>query len=541
MYSKNNMFQNSDIKEYVLNDYCKGYSQLIDNCWNYSVFAQDPRVDIFKNELYAGFVQAKIQGKDAIKAARDNVWRNFLICYSPQENIYTDISDQALKVALNSCMNNYIYLYQWVEKHKGEKIADRIKRILLRMAGIWAGVNNEGFPDTLTFESLDPAKMDPSQMKLGGYDANCLTFMDIYFLNVEMDMYDVISDNIGINYGAAFKKKPTKPDHCSAFVKYLDNGDIYITHNTWFGFFSQTIAMTYVIGEDFVSLNAISQGVIGSNTDFGFNKNGICFNETTHAYMKNEPKELGIWLTWRAAAAEMFSTSIQDFYEYICIDNTATFQNGYMLVDVNKGEFGLVEMSYNRIILFIGNGKTLTQIDSTGYKPTEKDYDPHLISPTHIFGINYPISKPVCYELETLDTRPMRRIQFFNKIDSVVDDESCKKLITYTEDDEPLSIYGRWDLGYGTTEFGRIRPDGSVDAKIVSASCVKKLLSELSYKPNKDSLKTSFWMKYGTSIINGKPFIWSESRFKQFKLSQDIDYVPDVLDGKWNKVKLFMD
>ncbi len=533
-----NPLQNSDVKEYVLNDYCKGYSQLVDNCWNYSIFAQDPSVDIFKNELYAGFVQAKIQGKAAIKAARDNVWRNFLICYTPQDNIYLDLTDQALKVSLDSCINNYTYLYQWLKKHEGEKVATHIKRVLLRMAGIWAGVNNDQFPDGLCFDALDPARFEPSQMKLGGYDAQEITFMDIYFLNAEMDMYDVISDKIGISYGAAFKKKP---DHCTAFVKYMDDGEIYISHNTWFGFFSQTCAVSYAIGEDFASVNAISQGVIASNTDFGFNKNGLLFNETTHAYLKNEPKELGIWLTWRAAAAEMFATSIEDFYEHICIDNTATFQNGYMLVDINKGEIGLVEMSYNRVYLFKSDGKSLTQIDSTGYKPTEKDYDSHLISPTHIFGVNYPISKPVCYELETLDTRPMRRNQLYNKIDSVVDDESCRALITYTEDDEPLSIYGRWDLGYGTTEFHRIRPDGSVDAKMVSSSMVKKLLSELTFKPNKDSKKTSFWMKYGTPTIPFKPFVWSESRFKQFKQSQDIDYVPDVLDGKWNPVRLFMD
>ena len=66
------------INEYVLDDYSKGYSQVIDNCWNYSIFAQNPDVDIFTNEFNAGFVQAKIQGKKSIKAARDNQWRNLL-------------------------------------------------------------------------------------------------------------------------------------------------------------------------------------------------------------------------------------------------------------------------------------------------------------------------------------------------------------------------------------------------------------------------------------------------------------------------------
>ena len=139
----------------------------------------------------------------------------------------------------------------------------------------------------------------------------------------------------------------------------------------------------------------------------------MLFKYTTHSSLKNERNELGIWLTWRAAAEYIFATSIEDFYEHICIDNTATFQNGYILVDINKGEIGLVEMSYNRVYLFKSDGKSLTQIDSTGYKTTEKDYDSHLISPIHLFGGNYPISKPICYELETLDTRHQSSNYFY--------------------------------------------------------------------------------------------------------------------------------
>ena len=48
-------------------------------------------------------------------------------------------------------------------------------------------------------------------------------------------------------------------------------------------------------------------------------------------------------------------------------------------------------------------------------------------------------------------------------------------------------------------------------------------------------------MKYGTPYVEGLPFIWSQSRFKEFKGSQEDDFVPDAVDGKWNLVKLFMD
>ena len=48
-------------------------------------------------------------------------------------------------------------------------------------------------------------------------------------------------------------------------------------------------------------------------------------------------------------------------------------------------------------------------------------------------------------------------------------------------------------------------------------------------------------MKYGTPPIQGIPFIWSQSLFKEFKKSYEEDWVPDAVDGRWNLVKLFMD
>ncbi len=527
------------INEFILNEYCKGYSVNLDNCWNYTIIAQDPSLSILENEFYAGFIQGKIQGKLAIKAARDNVWRNMLICGTPQDNLFITIPDGALDICAKSLTDNYRYFYNWVREHENEKAGQNLKRLLFRMAGIYGGVNFDK-PVKLTFEELDPDKMDPADFKLGGYDAEKITFLDIYLINAEMDMFDVVADSLDMGFGEANTGRP-KQDHCSAFVKFADDGEIYITHNSWCGYYAQSCAVTYVICDDFITQNAYSQGQFGSNTDFGFNKNGIGFNETTHAHLYNESKQDGIWLCWRAALAEMFATSIQEFYEYVSIDNTGTYLNGYMLIDAFRKEIGLVEMSYKRFVLFTSDGKELKVVDSTGYIPTRKDYDPHLISANHMFGINMAISKSVTYDLETIDTRPMRRVQFFERIGMVNCIESAKSLITFNQDREPLSIYGRWDKGFGTTEFKKTRPDGSIDAKAVSASIIIETLEGLKLKANKDSKRTSFWMKYGTPIIDGKPFIWSESFFKEFKSPQEVDFVPDAIDGKWNLVPLFID
>ncbi len=530
-----------EVKEFVLNDYCKGYSMVVDNCWNYSIYAQDPNISIFDNEFCAGFVQAKVQGKTAIKAARDNAWRNYLICNTPQEAISIEQTDLAMQVASDALLNNYRYFYNFLKEKGEERIPLYIKRLLFRMAGLWVGVNHDDFTGTLKFEDLDPDKIGIEEFKCGKYENQKLTFADIYFINAEMDLYDVISSKIGIDYDPSTPTKNVKQTgHCSAYALIRDN-EIYWTHNSWDGMFDMSCAVTFCIGEDFVTQNSISQGQFGSNTDFGFNKNGIGFNETTELYTYNKPKELGIWLTWRAAAAEQFCTSIEDFYDFVSIDNTATYQNGYMIVDVNRKLIGLMEMSYDRFALFICDGNTIKIKDSTGYEPTVKDYDHHLITPTHIFGINQPVYKPIHYELGSMNARPMRRVQFFNHIDHVVDMDTCKDLITYTDDKEPLSIYGRWDLGFGTTELSwRVRPDGSLDGKAASASLVKEVLDNITLQPCIDGEATSFWMKYGTARINGRSFQWSQSYFKEFKGPQSEDYVPDVLDGNWHKVRMFM-
>ena len=135
----------------------------------------------------------------------------------------------------------------------------------------------------------------------------------------------------------------------------------------------------------------------------------------------------------------------------------------------------------------------------------------------------------------------MRRNQLWSRIDTVTDIESAKNLITYTEDREPLSVYGRWDLGYGTTEMPRVRPDGSVDDKAFSRELIRETLDNLSRKPSIDGKKTSFWMKFGTAHVNQLPFIWSQSQFADMKQPEEKDCVPDALDGRWNRVKMFME
>ena len=537
-------FKNTPATEYVLDDYTKGYAQCVDNNWNFAIYAQNPDISIFQNEYNAGYVQAKVQTAPMLLATRNNSWKNFLIGATPQDALSVEVKPEYLTACGQALIENYNYTYQWALERRDNNLVKGIMRLMFRMFGLYEGAVGAEPRKNVSYADLALDKLPASQLTLGAGDTP-LTFLDIYFLNAQYDLFDAVGDKIGLvmGYGTAKKKdgKSEKPDHCTAFTKMMPDGNVFWTHNSWCCFWAQSCAVTYVIGEDFVTQNANCPGQFGSNTDFGFNGKGIGFNETTHVDLYDKTHLDGVFLAWRSAAAEQFAGSIQEFYDYCTLDNTGTYLNGYHIVDANTGEIGLLDMSYNRFVLFVCNGKDIKMTDSTGYKPNFLDYDHHLITPTHIFGVNQPVSWWVGYELESMNLRPMRRNQLWARLGTVTDIETAKDLITYTEDREPLSIYGRWDLGYGTTELPRIRPDGSVDAKACSIEMIKDVLANLSRKPSINGTKTSFWMKFGTASINQLPVIWSKSAFNQFKQPEEVDYVPDALDGRFNRVKMFME
>lgn len=536
-------FKNTEATQFVLDEYTCGFAQCIDNNWNFAIYAQNPNISIYQNEYNAGYVQGKVQGNAMIVATRNNSWKNFLIGATPQDNLNVDVHPEYLTASAESLIQNYNYTYDVLSGKQDDPMYRNITRLVFRMLGIYDGAAGNEPRKNVALADLALSAFDAAQLKLG-YDSDPLTYMDVIFINMQYDLFDAIGDKIGLvmGYGTAKKAKNAadQSDHCTAFTKMMPDHNVFWTHNSWCCFWAQSCAVTYVIGDDFVTQNANCPGQFGSNTDFGFNGNGIGFNETTHVDLYDKTKLDGIFLAYRSAAAEQFSHSIQEFYDYCKLDNTGTYLNGYHLVDANTGEIGLLDMSYNRFVLFVCDGKEVKLTDSTGYVPTHLDYDHHLITPTHVFGVNQPVSWWVGYELESMNLRPMRRNQLWARIDTVNDIETAKDLITYTEDREPLSVYGRWDLGYGTTEMARMRPDGSVDAKAGSAELIRETLKNLSRVPDINGTKTSFWMKFGTAHVQQLPFIWSQSPWADMKQDESVDFVPDALDGRWNRVKMFM-
>lgn len=516
----------SNLTVFTLSDNAKGCIETVDNILNMTVVSKDENV--LKAEYTAGFIQGKLQ-KNVILSTRDNFWdMSYLL--DPSHSFPKQIPpspNEILKVQ-RLLEGNYIYTMNYIRNQPSMVVANNLKRLVFRLLGIYHGTRLDS-PASLDFSGqwLPDLFYFSSPELVLGYETPSLTFMDLYYINSFSDVMDVISFSQG---GVSLRDRVSK---CSAFVKKTA-GDIFITHNSWFGFLAQSMAVNLYVNDTFMTFNAISPGQVGSATDFGYNNKGIMFNETTHHATRSNARSDRLWMFWRATLAEQFSGSLDDYYNYVSLENSGTYMNGYMIVDAKTKEIGLVEMSDSSFVFFKPDG-------SGGYnvitKPDgrSKAYDVELVRGDSILGINYPASYQIQNDLQAVDTRPARRMQFLVRIGGVNDIETSKALITYTDPNNPLSIYGRWDLGYGETPYPKTVPDGSIDAKAASASMIAYAMN-LQGVLDLNSPNKSFWMKYGTPYVNGQPFIWSSSQWRGQKLRD----VPDVVDGQYHLLNLYM-
>lgn len=519
---------------YSLDANASGVIETVNNIVNMTVVSNDS--NDLKAEYKAGFIQGKLQGK-LILSARDNDWDNAYLTDPghtfPKQPGPTQSELNEANTLLN---NNYNAFLSYLKAPATDSAtAHLFKRLLFRMLGIYHGATTAQ-PANLDFSGAwlpDSSYFKTPELTLG-YETSALTFMDVYYINAFNDMMDVIayspelsSNNISL---------VEQPDKCSAFLK-RSGGEIFLTHNSWMGFLSQTMTQSIAVNGSLITMNSATPGQIGSSTDFGYNNKGIMFNETTHRNKKMIPKPEGIWIFWRAALAEQFSASIDDFFKYISLDNSGTYLNGYMLVDAKNNESGLVEMSYRCFIYYRSTGGPYSvTAKSLDGGTCSTAYDPEMVTPDYLMGINYPASYQVALDLESTDNRPARKVQFKQFLPAVNSIESSKSLITYTDPTNPLSIFGRWDLGYGQTQYPKTIPDGSVDSKAASASMARAFMGLSGILDLTGGGSSGFWMLYGTPYVNGSPFIWSQSAWRGQKLRD----VPDRLDGSFTLMNTYL-
>ncbi len=526
--------QQSTPRIYTLDSTASGMIETVNDIVNLTVVSRD--ANVLKAEYRAGFIQGKLQGK-SIMSARDNSWDNAYLSDPshsfPQQHGPSQAELNEAAALLNA---NYAAFLQYLRSPSIDEVTTfRLKRLLFRMLGIYHGAtlalaadldfSGDWLPDGNYFQD--------SELTLG-YEAATLTFMDVYFLNAVLDLMDVISFLPELAPDAL--KFKDHADKCSAFLK-RSGGEVILAHNTWAGFLLQTMTQTLAVNGDLVTFNAGTPGLISSANDFGYNNKGIMFNETTHRMSRSRVKPLGLWMFWRAALAEQFAGSITDFFNAISLDNTGTYLSGYMLVDANTGETGLMEMSYRCFIYYrSAGGPYAVSSRSLDDADCATDYDQEMVTADYMMGVNYPASLQVRGDLLSTESLPARRRQFTRLLPRVNNVQNAKNAITYTDPNNPLSVFGRFDLGYGETAVSPKQiPYGSVDAKVGSTSMVRAFMG-LSGTLDAWSSATGFWMLYGTPHVKGKPFIWSQSLWSW----QTLRDVPDRLDGDFTLIPLHL-
>lgn len=419
--------------------------------------------------------------------------------------------------------------------------------MMYRLVGIYDGATKDD-PQQLAFDDQWYPTFSDAEMR-ATYETSEPTFMDIYYLNSTGDLFNFLppstlpdgstppmptatgTPETATDPSATVPAAPAVSNsRCTAFVKVTPE-DIYLTHNTWNAFLDQSQALQLWVNGDFMSINTIDPAYMGSGTDFGYTNKGLIFNETTENNDVSRTKVESLWTFWRETLAEQYADSIDEFFEYISLDQSGSYMNGYMLVDAKRDRLGYVEMSWDTTVFYKPDAQGGVQV-TTKPEGVSTAYDKKMVTPEYILGFNYPASYFLRKQLQAIDNRPAREEQLLAGINGVKDIESAKSLITYTAPDNPLSIYGRWDLGYGITTTPKTVPDGSVDAKAVSASMAQESF-DLQGILDPEGTQQAFWMKFGTASVAGKPFIWSESPWKD----QVLRDVPDVVDGPWTMLK----
>jgi len=503
-------------RTYDLDVEARGMMEFYGNFTNLSVTSTDP--NLYRAEYRAGWLQGFFS-RDQIVAARDNVIEGAVMEVGlPVELIYD------LKWLVEGVLTvNLDYSLDWIRTCSDPSVREKLTGLLYRLLGIARGASG-GDPLELRFdgeETFAPGFFSDADLLLS-FGTEEVTFQDVHFLNASTDLVDLAS---------ALVPTGSLSERCSAFIVRTGD-DLILAHNSMSPYsLSLPVRLNLHVNGVYMSVQALNPGLLGSFSDFGYNGQGNLFNETTVSQQdRPRPKVLALWSFWRAALAEFYSDSLDAFFDYISLEDSGTYMNGYQIADVRNRTFGLVEMDEERFVYFRpapGGGYDVECTPACA----DHEYDHTMLTPDHVIGFNCPVSRAVRaalnYPPSAEDKDPVRYSQFLDRIHTVKDVATARDLISFFDPDSPRSIYARRDLGTHPT------PGGSVDAKVVSASML------LPYLDRTGRLEPDFrwgrsdgcWMKFGPPHREVGSFVWSGSAWDHWRH----EMLPDRMEGQWEQ------
>lgn len=182
---------------------------------------------------------------------------------------------------------------------------------------------------------------------------------DMQTINAFGDLEDIVQYKNEIDFesksSSFFKKYYRDNTHCSAFIKVKEDfSDVYFGHNTWFRYSATTrIMKTYNFSFSFNNylMNLDDKksswssfpsypGTLASNDDLYVLSQNLIVIETTNPIFNQElfkllkPETLMTW--FRTVLANRISTRGSDWTTYFAKHNSGTYNNQYMILDLNK-------------------------------------------------------------------------------------------------------------------------------------------------------------------------------------------------------------
>eukprot|EP00049_Salpingoeca_infusionum_P011479 m.199418 g.199418 ORF g.199418 m.199418 type:complete len:533 (-) comp14943_c0_seq1:2649-4247(-) len=377
-----------------------------------------------------------------------------------------------------------------------------------------------------------------------GYDSVAPSNMSLDWfafalLNGCGDMFDLIpktdstqKPNFEKMTTAEFKSYRQTTGHCSALVKLTDDfSQMYMSHSSWFNY---QVTMRILKHYNFQAKNSVTKkltfssyaGFLESLDDFYLMDAGLVMLQTTNNVFTDldkyiVPQSLLSWIRVRVACA--LATDGQSWSEYMSRHNSGTYNNQYMVVDLNKftpGQplpDGLLWVSEQIPGTFQYGDQTA--ILAKGYWPSYNV--PFYENIYNMSGYPAMVEKHGTGQSYQLAPRAMifRRDQ-----STVVDMDSFKAIMRYNNYlNDPLANGDPWAAicSRGDLASTNASPDGCYDTKVTNYDRALKMQSEV---------------VNGPTVSHGlPPFSWTQyPNASRMGLPDTYNFQFEFMDPEWN-------
>ncbi len=375
-----------------------------------------------------------------------------------------------------------------------------------------------------------------------------INYYDLLTMNNFGDIDDIQEYKRAIDFTSMSSKEILdyliRKSHCSAMIKVLkDKSDVFIGHNTWSSYsYSTRIMKSYTYNFHEGSTNLVFSsypGCINSIDDFYITSRELVVLETTNPILngkyfeKMNPKAA---LTWhRTMISNILSSSGEEWIKYFTTENSGTYNNQFMVFDMNKFNFKK-EVSNNTLLIVeqipgdfkVKDVSSFLNGPSNYWASYNIPFDIDIRSNTGYDGKEYPID-PSFPPLNSLtDYEKCTRAVVFkkeaNSINTLDDFKSLIRNNTYKTDTASLNYPGyaissRYDLAEGPKGVNLC--SGAYDAKVISVKEIKNIFNKKMHVV----ASPSFGGK-----DNIEPFNWSTSKTCKANSHRGMN---DLFDFDW--------